>query len=147
MDAAPSLVSDSGSTLSISPRALPSPTIELPPLNGTDYCNSRKPGLPLLHFSSNVFLSEADSRGHSFSPRIHNDVKNHNLAALHIPVPKIAEQLASHRPQNPLQEVQYHILTTPSTPMLLPPLQSFGSPSDKQQVERDARMNLSSLLA
>lgn len=147
IDAAPSLVSDSGSTLSISPRALPSPGIELPPLNGMEYSTSRRPSLPVLQISSNIFVSEAESQGHSFSARFQNDAKYHSANGFHTPLFRGVEHYSTYRPQQPFHEPRSQFLTTHSIPTRLPSLQSLTYASEKQRLERDSRMNLSSLLA
>jgi Myb-like DNA-binding protein FlbD len=147
MDAAPSLVSDSGSTLSISPRALPSPGIELPPLNGMEYSTSRRPSLPVLQISSNIFVSEADSQAHSFSARFHSDAKHPSPSSFQTPFFRYIEQYPTRRPQQSYVEPRSQFLTRSPMPIHLPSLQSLGSVSEKQRLERDSRMNLSSLLA
>ncbi|KAI9817758.1 MAG: hypothetical protein M1827_000877 [Pycnora praestabilis] len=60
-EGAPSLVSDSGSIYSISPRIATSPSIELPPLIGTR-AESRRPSLPILHLGSNTFVSDREAQ-------------------------------------------------------------------------------------
>jgi len=148
-EGAPSLVSDSGSTFSISPGpTLLTPNVELPPLTvmGPD---SRRPSLPVIHLASNAFVSEADPHDQACSTRFHNDTKYYSSSGFHMPL---------YRPQQPLAHDQRHIyhdsrsqqlLTALPTPLHLPPLQSFAQPSDNQpekKVERDSRMHLSSLL-
>jgi Myb-like DNA-binding protein FlbD len=147
LDAAPSLVSDAGSTLSISPRGLPSPSIELPPLSGIEYCNPMQPSLPVLHFSSNAFISEADSQAHSFSVRLHKENKYYSPNNFHASSFKSSDQSAADRSQNLRHNARNLIFATPSIPLCLPAVQSFPAPSENQRLERDARMNLSSLLA
>ncbi len=146
-DAAPSLVSDSGSTLSISPRALLSPGIELPPLNGMDHCTSRRPSLPVPQISSNIFISEADSQAHSFSARFHSDAKHPSPSSFQTPLFRCVEQYPTHQLQQSHVGPRSQFLTAAPMPIQLPSLQSFVSISEKQRLERDSRMNLSSLLA
>jgi Myb-like DNA-binding protein FlbD len=118
-----------------SSRALPPPGIELLPLNGTEYSASRRPSLP------------ADSQGHSFSARFHNDAKYHRANAFYAPLFRGAEQHPTHRPQQHFHEPRSQFLTTPSIPINLPSLQLLEPTSKKQRLEQDPRMNLSSLLA
>ena len=146
LDAAPSLVSDNGSRMSTSPRALPSPSIELPSLNNMHCSVSRKPSLPVLHFSSNIFVSEADAQGSSFSPRFHGDARYHRSANIQTLPSRDVEQYPAYRPQQNHYESRAQLRTAPSTPAPLRPFQSYRSPPEKLQTERDSRMNLSSLL-
>lgn len=147
IDAAPSLVSDSSSTLSISPRALPSPGIELPPLNSMGYSASRRPSLPVLQISSNIFISEADSQAHSFSARFHNDAKHHSPSNFQVPFFRSVEQYPTQRLLQSYGEPRSQTINTRHTQVQLPSFQSIGSISGKQRLDRDSRMNLSSLLA
>jgi Myb-like DNA-binding protein FlbD len=118
-----------------SPRALPSPGIELPPLNGTDYSTSGGPSLP------------ADSQGYSPSSRLHNDTKYHSADAFYMPLFRGAEQHPTYGAQQHYHEPRSQFLTTPSIPINLPSLPPLASASKKQRLEQDSRMNLSSLLA
>lgn len=155
VEVAPSLVSDSGSTFSISPRAAPSPSIELPPLHDLHgYAqNSRRPSLPALQFPSNGFISEADTQGHSFSARLPYEsssvAKHYASNASHPPLFRHSEHTG--------HESRPHLLTAPPTPVQLPPIHSGGpslpplsassSTSETRSVDqRDSRMHLSSLL-
>ncbi|KFZ19770.1 hypothetical protein V501_00503 [Pseudogymnoascus sp. VKM F-4519 (FW-2642)] len=63
----PSLVSDSRSRNSTSPRGQPSPIISLPPLAGYS-ADDRRQSLPMVHFPSS-YTSESDAQNHSFSSR------------------------------------------------------------------------------
>ncbi|APA10666.1 hypothetical protein SS1G_12488 [Sclerotinia sclerotiorum 1980 UF-70] len=53
LDGAPSLISDTGSNFSISPRVASSPSLELPPLS-FNRLDARRPSLPQLGFRSNT---------------------------------------------------------------------------------------------
>jgi Myb-like DNA-binding protein FlbD len=146
LDTTPSLVSDTGSTMSTSPRTLPSPSIELPPLNTMDYSTARRPSLPGLHFSSNAFVSEGDAQGHPLSARLYGDVKYHGSANTHPTLSRDFEPPSAYRPQQSHYDSRTQLFTAPPTPVHLPPFQSHGSSTEKQQLERDSRMNLASLL-
>jgi Myb-like DNA-binding protein FlbD len=146
VDGAPSLVSDTGSTFSISPRVATSPAIELPPLNSLRGADVRRSSLPVLHFRPNTFLSEADNQAHAFATRFHGDSKVYGTSTLSSPTYRRPEQyhVATDQPRD-YHEPQAQLLTAPSTPVQLPPLQISRS-STEQPAERDSRMHLSSLL-
>jgi Myb-like DNA-binding protein FlbD len=148
VDGAPSLVSDSGSAFSVSPRLATSPSVELPPLSsfGRD---ARRPSLPMLQFRPNTFFSEADSQAHTFSPRFHSENKVHGLTSLSPAIYRRPEQHAA-LPPSPREyphDSRAQLLTAPSTPLQLPPLQmNILQERLEQSHERDSRMHLSSLL-
>ncbi|RFU31017.1 hypothetical protein B7463_g5349, partial [Scytalidium lignicola] len=137
VDRAPSLISDSGSNFSTSPRVAPSPTFELPPLHQIAQSEARRPSLPaLLHRPSSLF-----------SDPFHGESKLHSLNTL--------SPITYVRPDYPHVSIppsprEYHydprsqLPTAPPTPVQLPPLHLNITP--EQQSDRDARMNLSSLL-
>jgi Myb-like DNA-binding protein FlbD len=148
-DGAPSLVSDSGSTFSISPRVAPSPSIELPPLAAPGYSRStRRQSLPGQQFASSAFVTEPDTRGQCSSTRFQDESKYPSGFQMRLyERPEILQQLSpimNETPQN-RHESSSHIITAPPILMHLPPLRSFSPPLEKR-VERDARMHLSSLL-
>ncbi|KAA8568333.1 hypothetical protein MFRU_029g00560 [Monilinia fructicola] len=62
-DGAPSLISDTGSNFSISPRVASSPSLELPPLSSFDRLHSRRPSFPQLQFrpTASPYASEFES--------------------------------------------------------------------------------------
>jgi Myb-like DNA-binding protein FlbD len=146
-DAAPSLVSDSGSTLSISPRAFPSPVIELPPLNSMDY-PSRRPSLPVVNFNPNIFISDADCQSHTFSARFHREAKYQTSVDTRTTLLREADPSHTYGSGRIYHESRTQTLTAPPTPAHPPSFQAFGLPLERHhQLERDTRMNLSSLLA
>jgi Myb-like DNA-binding protein FlbD len=132
LDPTPSLVSDRGSISSISPRALPSPTVELPPLTNMDYISARRPSLPPLQCGSHPYPSD---------PRYHSEH--------HAPYAHMSEQVHHHQ----LPPARYPMGALPA-PLSIPQIQ-FSQPassptsSERPQLgeRRDSRMNLSALLA
>jgi len=128
LDGAPSLISDNSSTLSVSPRFAPSPSFELPPILGHHQSSSRRPSLLSFQFPPH----EADQ-----TPRFHGDAKYNLTVPFSNP--------SYRRDVSPPHYQCRNILTAPSSPVQLAPLQYHQGGRDKP-VERDARMNLSSLL-
>ncbi|PSS18386.1 hypothetical protein M430DRAFT_18986 [Amorphotheca resinae ATCC 22711] len=149
IDGAPSLVSDSGSAFSVSPRLATSPVIELPPLDLSRQ-DSRRPSLPMVHSRQSNFLFDADSQAHAFSPRFQSDSK-YTASALSPPLLYRRTDQQSAIPSSPQDyphEPRAQLLTAPPTPIQLPPLQLPTWPERQEKlVERDSRMHLSSLLA
>jgi Myb-like DNA-binding protein FlbD len=149
IDGAPSLVSDSGSAFSVSPRLATSPVIELPPLDLSRQ-DSRRPSLPMVHSRQSNFLFDADSQAHAFSPRFQSDSK-YTASALSPPLLYRRTDQQSAIPSSPQDyphEPRAQLLTAPPTPKQLPPLQLPTWPERQEKlVERDSRMHLSSLLA
>jgi len=145
VDGAPSLISDNGSTFSISPRLATSPAIELPPLNSFAR-DTRRPSLPILQFRPNGFLSEADSQAQAFQSRFHGESKGYAMSALSPPLYRRAEQhhTMPPSPRDYHHEQRSQLPTAPPTPVQLPPLQFPAGV--EQPSERDSRMHLSSLL-
>lgn len=149
VDGAPSLISDTSSAFSISPRLAVSPTIELPPLTSSFSPDSRRPSLPSLPFRPNGFLSEDHSHSHMYAPRFHGESKPYSASALS-PLYQRAElpsALSAYSPREYTFESQAQPLTAPPTPVRLPPL-NLGSWQERweQPGERDSRMTLSSVL-
>ncbi|TVY85544.1 Myb-like DNA-binding protein myb-1 [Lachnellula suecica] len=149
VDGPPSLVSDCGSTFSVSPRLASSPGLELSPLSGVSRNDTRRPSLPILHFPPNTFRSEVDTQTHVFAPRYHVDSKFQGPGAFS-PVhrqSKPEHHIMASSPRECQHDYRLQLLTAPSTPVQLPPLQmmSLSSPRPEQS-ERDSRMLLSSLL-
>ena len=144
VDGAPSLMSDHGSSFSVSPRLAISPAIELPPLNsfGRD---TRRPSLPILQFRPNGFLSEADSQAQAWQSRFYGEPKVSTGSAHSPSLYRRAEQhqTVPSSPRDYYQETRSQLPTAPPTPVQLPPLQSGQV---EQPAERDSRMHLSSLL-
>lgn len=64
-DGVPSLMSDSASNFSTSPRFPQSPAIELPPLIG-NRANDRRPSWPMVHLGANGYALESDMQMPSF---------------------------------------------------------------------------------
>ncbi|KAH8815770.1 Homeodomain-like protein [Xylogone sp. PMI_703] len=141
VDRAPSLISDSGSNFSTSPRVAPSPTFELPPLHQISQPEARRPSLPSVHRSNSLY----DSDHHAFAARFPSDGKLNTLSPItygrpeypHIPIPP--------SPREYRYDSRTQLPTAPPTPVQLPPLHI--SIALEQQSDRDVRMNLSSLLA
>jgi Myb-like DNA-binding protein FlbD len=150
VDGPPSLISDCGSTFSVSPRVTTSPGVELPPLNGFARNDSRRPSLPMLHFPPSTFRSEADNQAYAFASRFHGDSKVHGLSAIS-PVyrqSKPEQHVMASSPREYQQDCRMQLMTAPSTPVQLPPLQMMNTRASRpeQAAERDSRMHLSSLL-
>src|SRR6187402_1632561 len=150
VEGAPSLISDTSSAFSVSPRLAKSPSIELPPLHSFSR-DARRPSLPTLPFRPNALFPEVDNQAYTFSSRFHGDAKANGLNSLLSPMfHRVDQQQHSIRPRSPRD---YHmdprpqLLTAPPTPVQLRPLQ-LSPQQDRleQPAERDARMHLSSLL-
>ncbi|EPE27209.1 Homeo [Glarea lozoyensis ATCC 20868] len=146
MDEPPSLVSDNGSTFSVSPRLAISPRLELPPLAGYARSDARRPSLPMLHFPPpSPLRSEHDALGHIFTQRIHSEFKSHssNCYPSVYPVASYGVEVLSRD-----QADRRMYSTKPvSAPVQLPPLQMVPRPVySEPSAERDSRMHLSSLL-
>lgn len=145
LDGAPSLVSDNGSSFSVSPRFAPSPSFELPPLVGHQ-THCRRPSLPALQFAGSVFVSEADNQAQALSARFHSDGKHgSNMTA---PPTSYRREVSPYNntPQQQSSSIRQTLLTAPPTPVHLAPLQYQQPRSPDKPIERDARMHLSSLL-
>ncbi|KAF4629695.1 hypothetical protein G7Y89_g8450 [Cudoniella acicularis] len=147
MDEPPSLISDNGSTFSVSPRLTTSPSLELPPLNGFQRNDHRRPSLPILQFPSSNFRSETDSQSIPFASRYYDP----KLPALS---PSGHRQSSDHQTMGfggrdyNNYDSRVRSVTAPSTPVQLPPLRMSSYPvaRPEQAAERDARMTLSALL-
>jgi Myb-like DNA-binding protein FlbD len=145
IDGAPSLVSDNGTVLSVSPRIGHSPTNELPPLSCFPRPDSRRPSLPMLQLRQNNFLSEADNQAHTFLPRFIGDSK-YALSALSPPLYRRMEEQHTFSPSpRDYHDPRAQLPTAPPTPVQLPPLQLPAQPQ-RSEKPRDSRMHLSSLL-
>jgi Myb-like DNA-binding protein FlbD len=146
-DGAPSLVSDTASSFSVSPRIQ-----ELPPLTN-NYQDGRRPSLPIFHVGANMFVSDSESQTPtSFTHRL--DMEQQRRKDYE---PPMTPQRYDHRALpiafeavSPPASLEYHHLrgqiksdSPPSPPRenLLPPLRLLGCSSD-----RDTRMTLSSIL-
>lgn len=138
-DRAPSLVSDSGSTFSVSPRLTTSPMIELP-YPGPSVQATRKPNLPPAQFRPHGFAPEADGQGPSYAHR--------NPQTLSPQYRQAGD--TSYSPRDDSHHHRAQLPATPPTPLQLPPLQLTARLNRQEQLEyqgeRDSRMNLSSLL-
>lgn len=151
LDGAPSLVSDASSALSVSPRVADSPRMELPPL-GSWARDVRKPSLPMIPFRAPpTFHSKGDSQTHTSMLRFEDDTKARQLNASPSAIYQRHEPLCHLAPRSPgtcHQEFRPQLPTAPPTPVQLPPLQANLRRHElaEHSVEKDTRMNLSSLL-
>lgn len=141
-EGAPSLVSDSASTFSTSPRLPVSPSVDrnnvLPPLSAS-HPGARRPSLPLLHLGTNVFASEKDLQSPGFQASLEVDRKTFSGSFHTNPF---------GRNDLPFEASQgYHYLRhkvpspTPSE-RRLPPIRMLCAATDRT----DTRMDLSSIL-
>ncbi|KAI9675138.1 MAG: hypothetical protein M1817_001546 [Caeruleum heppii] len=139
MDGPPSLLSDTGSTFSTSPRYPGSPTIELPPLIGTR-AESRRPSLPVLHLGTNSFVSDSDHQG----PTLDYDRKALSASTTSLPslLPP-ASSLGSVRSES--ASLRHHATAQTWPPAQLPSFETLTRPMG-EAATKDDRMNLSSLL-
>lgn len=150
VDGPPSLVSDCGSTFSVSPRLTHSP-VQLPPLNGFARNGSRRPSLPMLQFPQSNFRSEADTQTLISTPRFYNaDSMTHGVSAISPSSYrqfKPPQYMTASSPRDHQHDYRDQLMTAPSTPVQLPPLQMSNRTARPEQTSgRDARMHLSSLL-
>ncbi|KAI9838524.1 MAG: hypothetical protein M1819_004832 [Sarea resinae] len=144
-ETAPSLVSDSASNQSCSPRIPGSPAIELPPLIGSR-AETRRPSLPILHLGTNAFAMDTESQMPALSSRYDSERKS----------PLTPRPSPFRRPDLQIEsfpyESQYMRRPAPvlSRQLQLPPIHSLTcsstSTSPQESPSRDARMNLSNLL-
>ncbi|KAE8448202.1 hypothetical protein EG329_009806 [Mollisiaceae sp. DMI_Dod_QoI] len=150
VEGAPSLISDTSSAFSTSPRLAKSPSIELPPLQLQSFRDTRRPSLPTLPFRPNAFFADGDSQAYNFTPRFHSDSKGHSLSALSPSMYHRSDHhhaLTPHSPRDYRSDTRPQLLTAPPTPVQLPPLQlSPRYERPEASVDRDSRMHLSSLL-
>lgn len=142
-DGAPSLVSDSSSAFSISPRLGTSPGLELPPLNCYSR-DSRRPSLPGLPFRRTSFFPESDNASYALSSR-QPEVKTHQTSPIYSRPEQHSHSYTAiaQSPRDNHCDSRRQMLTAPPTPVQLPPLQ-FGRA--EHVAERDSRMHLSALL-
>lgn len=143
LDGAPSLISDCGSSFSISPRVAASPSLELPSLFSY-HTESRRPSVPMLHLGSNAFQpSEPDHQ--AYITRLQSESKPQMPITFHSPVYQRSEQTTRSDSRHIYPEIQPQMSTNTAAPIRLPPLEpvSFAS---APHTERDSRMRLSSLL-
>lgn len=157
IEGAPSLISDTSSRFSISPRLAKSPTIELPPLQLPR--DVRRPSLPTLPFRPNAFLAEGDSQASSpsssasFHPRFPGgDAKGRHYQGIvpsiryHQRQPDQPYSMNFHSSQGYRHDVQSRAPAASPIPghqIQLAPLQIGGSDGSS---DRDSRMHLSALL-
>jgi Myb-like DNA-binding protein FlbD len=146
----PSLVSDSGSTFSVSPRLATSPRLELPPLGGYGRSNVRRPSLPVLHFPPpSPFRSEHDSQAHHFTSRNYGESKSYSANSYHPPSYSQATdtQNVNFLSREPQSDIRMHPTMALPAPVQLPPLHVVPrSAYPEPAAARDSRMHLSSLL-
>lgn len=146
-DGAPSLVSDSGSAFSLSPRLTTSPMIELPYPGSSA---ARKLSLTGSQFRPNSFASEAESQRQAYGHQFRRD--SNNIPNTFSPSYRRTGDVQStvYSPPQPSHHSRPQLPTAPPTPLQLPPLQlaarSVRQEQPEHQGERDTRMNLSSLL-
>lgn len=144
----PSLVSDSGSRHSTSPRGQPSPVISLPPLAGNS--DDRRQSIPMLHFPSSSYTSESDAQGHSFSSRYAQETKfaRPNQAPYVQPVSRWYDNAAPQPEYRPsYSDAQPRMLPDhPSASVQLPPIQSLSRLSVRTPESPANRMNIASVL-
>jgi Myb-like DNA-binding protein FlbD len=141
-EGAPSLVSDSASTFSTSPRLPVSPSVNgenvLPQLS-SNRSEGRRPSLPLLHVGTNTFASERDLQTPGFISSFDTDRK---IANGHF------SSSVFGRNENPFESPQeYHYLRhkIPSpvpAEHRLPPIRLLCAATQ----QTDGRMNLSNIL-
>lgn len=153
VEGAPSLISDTSSAFSISPRLEKSPGPQLPPLQ-VSFRDSRRPSLPTLPFRPSAFLPENENQAYTFAPRFQSDAKSHGLNAIspamyHRQEPQ-HHVLTPHSPRDYQPNARPQLLTAPQTPVQLPPLLQLTERHERPEVpsdrDRDSRMHLSSLL-
>jgi Myb-like DNA-binding protein FlbD len=149
VEGAPSLVSDCGSSFSVSPRGPTSPYVELPPLASAG-SSTRRPSPSMLQFGLSAFVSEADTQGHAFSARLSGDQKYLLRASSNQNVLYQRQEIfPPHTLRTSYFDARPQSLTAPPTPVQLPPI-NYNPPL--QQIEnggenqRDSRMHLSSVL-
>ncbi|KZF24996.1 hypothetical protein L228DRAFT_59889 [Xylona heveae TC161] len=151
-EGAPSLVSDSGSVFSFSPRMPGSPSVELPPLVGarttttiTTATEGRRPSLPILHLGTNSYVSEHEHQLPSLT-RFDTERK----------APLTPQPATLPRPGFATEPtlLDYHYMRHQPTSLAmsshvqLPSFQKLtGTPVEQGSPSRDTRMNLSTLLA
>lgn len=147
----PSLVSDSGSRHSTSPRGQPSPIISLPPLAG--HSDDRRQSLPLLHFPSSSYNSESDAQNHSFSLRYAQETKFAHRPSHPAPyAPQVnrwydsapPQQQAEYRPS--YSDAQPRMQERPVASVQLPPIQSLSRLAVRTPESPANRMNIASVL-
>ncbi|KAI9866397.1 MAG: hypothetical protein M1813_001519 [Trichoglossum hirsutum] len=139
-DGAPSLVSDSASSFSVSPR-MPA----LPPLIDS-LQGSRRPSLPTFHVGADMFVADSESLAPPFSQRLEMDRKEFE--------PQTPRHLSCYRspsfafessPSHEYHHLRSRIEASSPRENLLPPLRLQGLGSDRMEI-RDTRMTLSSIL-
>ena len=140
VDRAPSLISDSCSNFSTSPRVADSPCIELPPLIGIK-AESRRPSLPILHLGTNSFISDGEAHASSYCARPDGERKP--------PMTPLFRRPDLPGASSPLRDYHYlrHQAVPPMPPgqIRLPSFQALTGQPERPD-NRDDRMNLSSLL-
>jgi Myb-like DNA-binding protein FlbD len=147
VDGAPSLVSDTSSSFSISPRLATSPSLELPPLSSFSR-DGRRPSVPGFPFRTTPYLPEHENQLYTFAPRSQGESKTQSSQP-----PTLYQRPDQYHSMLPQSPREYHFdqraqfMTAPPTPVQLPPLQWNSRETQLDQpAERDSRMHLSSLL-
>ena len=157
---APSLISDSSSNFSISPKAAQSPTSDLPLMIGASL-GPHRPSLPRLHLGATYNSGQNNGKISGGSSGSSNNIDSSSFGPdSSFPPPKHNEQRKTpSTPQQSLYQLAelatstspngdyYHIRRQPSPrPQLqLPSFQSLTGTSNAAE-PRDTRMNLSNLL-
>lgn len=149
VDGAPSLISDSGSSFSISPRGAPSPQVELPPLYGLYSAEGRRPSLPVVHLNHVGAYSASETESPAYPAHYQEEAKQQVPVTFQTPMYRRSDQPApssfSYESQQSNSNPRPQLMTGPSRPFQLPPIERPSSMS-RPQNERDSRMHLSSLL-
>lgn len=140
VDRAPSLISDSCSNFSTSPRVAESPCIELPPLIGIKP-ETRRPSLPILHLGTNSFISDGEAHAPNYCGRPDGERKPPMTPLFGLP----------HAPRSSSPQRDCHYMRHQAPPSMppgqvrLPSFQALTGQPERPE-SRDNRMNLSSLL-
>jgi Myb-like DNA-binding protein FlbD len=146
----PSLVSDSSSTFSVSPRLAISPRLELCPLSGYGRSNARRPTLPTLHFPppSPFCISEHDSQAYYLTSRNYGETKIQcaSYCSLHFLVATDSQNV-SFLSQESQSSIRTYSTSAVPAPVQLPHLQLVSRlVYSEPAAARDSRMYISFLL-
>lgn len=142
-DGAPSLISDTGSNFSISPRVASSPSLELPPLSSFDRLDARRPSLPQLQFRPNTspYTSEFESSSICHPPLERESYYTHaHSNSHHVRGPSVASISVNYPHRRPEQQYPGHL--PPS-----PPRDTYQRDSYAQQQQETPRIALQPLTA
>jgi len=147
LEGAPSLMSDTGSAFSVSPRIHPSAALdrELAPIEVYRQDNYRRPSLPSLQFEQRPVQIEGES-GHRTLYSSPVDDKGHAAGPFLQPPPYFRSEHFNHPAQRAATTQSPPVLTAPLPSIQLPPLRLPVSTTAVQS-GRDQRMNVTSLLS